>query len=219
MLRRQIPSIHRTAEGGSKSTPYPDYAVYDLQSELPATAVDGNLAFTIDTGKVWKRTGGAWAELGVSGPGGADPWTYRILTQDATTSATAASDVVGLSFTPAPSTIYEIEGRLLLRTATATANPRAGWAWPTGADGTMEIRQAQSANAAPLFAYGNPNAALLIAAGGLPNTTQSWPATYGGILVVGSSPSGNARVQLASETAGVVVTVKAGSFLRYRTVP
>ena len=35
--------------------------------------------------------------------------------------------------------------------------------------------------------------------------------------VAGASPSGTFRVQLASETAGTNVIMKAGSFIRYRT--
>ena len=107
----------------------------------------------------------------------------------------------------------------MLRTATATVNPRAGWAWPTGmTDGVCWINQAQSATA-QIMAFGNINAALLCAVGGLPNTTQSWPAILGGIAVAGATPSGTLRVQLASETNGTSVTIKAGSFLKYRTVP
>jgi hypothetical protein len=46
---------------------------------------------------------------------------------------------------------------------------------------------------------------------------ESWPAFVYGAAVVGASPVGNLRVQVASETAGTTVTVKAGSYLRYRT--
>jgi hypothetical protein len=104
-----------------------------------------------------------------------------------------------------------------LRTATATVNPRPGFAWPTGmTDGVMSIDTAQSATA-QLTTRGNIGAALLVAVGGLPNTTQSWPAFLYGACLAGASPSGTLRVQLASETAGTSVTMKAGSYLRYRT--
>jgi hypothetical protein len=69
------------------------------------------------------------------------------------------------------------------------------------------------------MARGNINAALLIAVGGVPNTTQSWPATIWGTAFAGSSPSGSISLQLASETAGTNVLAKAGSFLKYRTIP
>lgn len=151
---------------------------------------------------------------------GSDPWTYIRLGSDFTTSSATAVDVTGLGFAPSANTLYEVEARLWVRTATATVNPRPGWAWATGlTDGVMRIELAQTAAGGTLFAYGNPNAALLIAVGGLPNATQSWPAIFGGACVAGASPSGNCRVQLASETAGTVVTVKAGSVLKYRVVP
>lgn len=85
-------------------------------------------------------------------------------------------------------------------------------------DGIANIDQAQSATAI-LMARGNINAALLMAVGGLPNTTQSWPATVWGMAVAGASPSGAVRLQLASETAGTVVRAQAGSYLKYRTIP
>lgn len=38
-------------------------------------------------------------------------------------------------------------------------------------------------------------------------------------VIAGASPGGTFKLQLASETAGTNVTMKAGSFLKYRTVP
>ena len=150
---------------------------------------------------------------------GSDAWTYLRLAVDFTTTSNTAVDVTGLGFAPAANSRYEWEAVLMLRTATTTVNPRAGWAWPTGmTDGVCWINESQSATA-QITAFGNINAALLCAVGGLPNTTQSWPAILGGIAVAGASPSGNLRVQLASETAGTTVRAVAGSFLKYRLVP
>jgi hypothetical protein len=149
--------------------------------------------------------------------GGSDPWTILKLTVDFTTTSATAVDVTGLGFAPTQNTNYMIEAVLFLRTATATVNPRTGFAWPTNVtDGVMSIDTAQSATT-QLTTRGNSAAALLAAVGGLPNTTQSWPAFVYGAAVVGASPVGNLRVQVASETAGTTVTVKAGSYLRYRT--
>ena len=150
--------------------------------------------------------------------GGADPWTTIKLASDFTTTSNTAVDVTGLGFAPAASTNYEFEAILMLRTNTATVNPRAGLAWPTGmTDGVAKINEFQAATGVGIGAAGNPNAALLIPVGGLPNTTQSWPATIKGIAQAGATPSGNIRVQLASETSGTTVTMKAGSILKYRT--
>ena len=150
--------------------------------------------------------------------GGSDPWVYLTLASDFTTTSATAVDVTGLGFAPVANTKYEFSGLLMLRTATATVNPRVGLAWPTGmTDGVAKIEEAQTAVAVPIVANGNINAVLLIAAGGLPNTTQSWPARVEGMAVAGATPSGNVRVQLASETAGTTVRIVAGSFLRYRS--
>jgi len=150
---------------------------------------------------------------------GADPWTYVRLTTDFTTTSATAVDVTGLAFTPAANQRYEFEAQLMIRTATATVNPRAGLAWPTGmTDGVANIDEAQTASTI-LMARGNINAALLVAVGGLPNATQSWPCSIWGMAIAGATPSGNIRLQLASETAGTTVRVVAGSWLKYRTIP
>lgn len=149
--------------------------------------------------------------------GGSDPWTYVRLGSDFTVTANTAQDSL-LSFRPAADTSYEFYGLLMLRTGTATVNPRVGWAWATGGtDGVAMIYQAQAANTAPLAANNNINASMLIAVGGLPNTTQSWPCGLEGSFSAGGTPSGACRVQLASETNGTAVVLKKNSFIRYRT--
>lgn len=174
-----------------------------------------------------KGAANGYASLGADGlvpsaqlpAAGADPWTYLRLANDFPTSSATAVDITGLGFTPAANARYEFEGQLMLRTATATVNPRAGFAWPTGmTDGVVNIQEAQSATAS-LQANGNINAAVLVAVGGLPNTTQSWPCSIWGAALAGAGPSGSIRAQIASETAGTTVTVKAGSFLKYRLIP
>lgn len=150
--------------------------------------------------------------------GSSDPWTYVKLGTDFVTSSATAVDVTGLEFTPTASKTYEFEAVLRLRTATATVGPRPGLAWPTGTtDGVAGIDMTSSATAR-LLANGNPNAAILAAVGGLPNTTQSYPAWITGNVTMGASPSGTVKVQMATETAGTNVTVKAGSYLKYREI-
>jgi hypothetical protein len=132
------------------------------------------------------------------------------------TSSASAVNVTGLEFTPAANKRYVFEANLLTRTATATVGPRPGLAWPTGmTDGAVTIKQPSSATA-ELTANGNISGAVLVAVGGVPTTTGSWLATIDGQVIAGASPSGTVKVQLASETAGTNVTIKAGSFLRYR---
>ena len=148
--------------------------------------------------------------------GGADPWVTIVLASDFPTTSATAVPVTGLAFTPALNKRYEFEGKFMLRTATATIGPRPGLAWPTGmTDGVASLWMTSSATA-QLIANGNINAALLIAVGGIPNNTQSYPSFLEGMVVAGASPSGTVKVQLASETAGTTVTMKAGSFIKYR---
>lgn len=148
---------------------------------------------------------------------GSDPWTVIKLASDFTTSSATAVDITGLAFTPAANTAYMFEALLLCRTASATINPRPGLAWATGlTDGVVSSDTAQTATTR-LMTNGNTGAAVLTAVGGLPNTTQSWPCTIWGTAIAGASPSGTVKLQLASETAGTNVTVKTGSYLRYRT--
>lgn len=150
--------------------------------------------------------------------GGSDPWTYVVLGSDFTTSSATAVDVTGLSFTPSASQRYEFEAILMVRTATATVGPRPGVKWPTGmTDGVADIQCTSSASA-NVLQNGNVNASVLGPVGGLPNTTQSFPARIRGLLIAGGSPGSTLQIQLASETAGTNVIIKAGSVLKYRTI-
>lgn len=151
-------------------------------------------------------------------PGGSDPWTYAKLAADFPTTSSTAVDVTGLAFTPAANTAYEFEVLLLCRTATATVGPRAGLAWPTGGSDGVANMYTPSSGTAQTMVFGNIAGAMLAAVGGLPNTTASYPVSIGGVFIAGASPSGTVKVQLASETAGTSVTVKAGSFIKYRAI-
>ena len=149
--------------------------------------------------------------------GGSDPWTYVRLVSDFVTSSATAVDVTGMAFTPAANLRYEISGTFLLRTATTTVGPRTGVAWPTGMTDGVVVLRVESAAGTQVMAQGNINAAVLAPVGGLPTNTQSYPGELRGMLLAGATPSGTFKIQLASETAGTNVTMKAGSFLRWRT--
>ena len=150
--------------------------------------------------------------------GGSDPWTYLVLASDFTTSSATEVAITGLAFTPDPNARYEFEAVLMTRTATTTVGPRPGIAWPTPTqvDGVGFIQQTSAAGT-NVLQNGHIAAATLAPVGGLPDTTNSWPAIMRGIFITGATVTLGLRLQLASETAGTNVTVKAGSYLKYRT--
>jgi len=150
--------------------------------------------------------------------GGSDPWTVIRLASAFPTTSSTAVNITGLAFTPAASKTYEFYANLMCRTATATVGPRPGCAWPTGLTDGVACVEITSAAATKVFQNGNITASVLAPVGGLPTTTGSWPSIIYGVFVSGVSPSGNFRLQLASETNGTQVQAIAGSFLRYREI-
>lgn len=211
--------LGHTHEGGSASWGGIGGTLVD-QTDLQ-TALNGKSATSHNHDGTYAPSGhdhaGVYSPVGHTHAGGSDPWTYITLGSDFVTSSATAVNVTGLEFTPSANTRYEFAARLMTRTATATVGPRPGVGWPTGmTDGVCFIQQTSSATT-NVFANGNTAAAVLAPVGGVPNTTQSFPAIFEGLVVAGASPSGTVKVQLASETAGTNVTIKAGSYLKYRS--
>lgn len=144
-------------------------------------------------------------------------WNFDRLAADVVVSDTTPAPV-GLRFVPQPGKQYEFEAILLLRTDLATVGPRPGLQWATGlADGVAWLSMPTSATAQSQI-FGNISAPLLAAAGGLPNTTESFPSRIVGTAIAGDAVDGPIRIFLSSETAGTAVTIKAGSYLKYREI-
>lgn len=160
----------------------------------------------------------AWGSLGVANltPSYDDPWTYVKLGSDFTNSTTTYNAVTGLAFTPAANTDYEINGILLLRSAATTTGPRPGVTWPTNVDDAALEISSPSSGTAMIYAYGNALAAVNAASTGILATTGSYPGLVTGVLRAGASVSGDFQITLASEVGSSQVTMKAGSFIRYR---
>ncbi len=154
------------------------------------------------------------------------PWTYKVLRSDYTTTSTtiatisAGSPTVSLEFTPAANTTYEFQAVLYLRTSVQTTNPRTALVWSTGlTDGVAVMEQTSNSVSSPVTIAGNPNnGTIIMGLTALPNNTMSWPCLITGSAIAGASPSNSIRLQMASEIAGDTVTVKAGSFFKYRTL-
>lgn len=145
-------------------------------------------------------------------------WTYIVLGSDFSTTSASAVDVTGLAFTPAASTSYEFEALLLCRTSSAGVAALPGLAWPTGGtDGVAEVTATNAAGGADRM-RGNISASVLSGATNIPDATNSHMGTVRGMFIAGGSPSGTVKLQLASEIGGTSVSVKAGSFLKYRVI-
>lgn len=183
--------------------------VADQEADTLTLAAGSGITITTDA---------ATDTVTIAASGGADPWTFIKLGTDFTTTSATAVDVTGLAFTPAANKQYIVEGFFLTRTATATVGPRVGCAWPTGLSDGAAMFSLTSSATANVYANGNINAAVLLPVGGLPNTTQSWPGNLQASFTAGASPTGTFKIQFASETAGTTVTLKAGSWIRYRTI-
>lgn len=186
------------------------HAAGDIVSGTIATARLGSGSASAGT---FLRGDQTWAAAG-----GSDPWTHVILGTDFSNSTTSNNAVTGLSFTPAANKRYLVEMFLLLRTAAATTGPRPGISWPSGlTDGASEVF-APNSNTAFASRLQGALTTQNAASTGLPTTTDSYLATGTAYFITGASPSGSFRVTLASEVAASAVTVRAGSFMRYREI-
>lgn len=189
-------------------------------ARIGANALDGAKLFRGSTSGHVLTSNGAGADPTYQAPagGGSDPWTYSRLASPFSTTLATPQAVTGLGFSPALNATYIVEGFFLLRTATATVGPRPGITWPTNlSDGAAQIDATNSAIARAM-ANGNPAAALNCASTGTPTTTGSWPGTLWATFVCSGTTGGTFQVTLQSETAGTAVTMRIGSWIRWRTI-
>jgi hypothetical protein len=202
-----------TALSGKAASPH-THAQADVTGLVTALAGKAAVPTGTPDGTKFLRDDNSWA----APAGSSDPWTVVKLAGDFATSSATAVAVTGMNFAPAAGKTYMVEVYMLLRTATATVGPRPGCSWPSGLTDGVAFLQTTSAAGTIVMQNGNMAGAVLGPVGGLPTTTGSWPAQMQVQMIVGASPSGVWQLNLASETAGTNVTMKAGSFLRYRQV-
>lgn len=148
-----------------------------------------------------------------------DEWTTIVLTSDFTTSV-ASAQATALAFAPEADASYEIEGQFMVRTATATVAPRPGIAWPTGMTDGVGALQASGGTgfAATTPRYGNVSGPVILATVDVANNTGSFPVMMKATLVAGGSPSDSFTITLESEIAATNVTMRAGSWIKYRRI-
>lgn len=217
-LATEVTGTLGVANGGTGQTVYTD-------GQLLIGNTTGNTLTksTLTAGTGISITNGA-GSITIANTSSGDPWTIRRLTTDFTTTnstLTLVSDGTNLMrHRPAANTVTEYQAFLLIQTATATNNPRTGWEWATSlVDGAVQIFQTSSGSGTQVFESGNISAAVQIPAGGLPTGATTWPVRIWALAVAGSTaPGGFNQVSMAAETAGTTMTVKAGSFLKWRTL-
>jgi len=146
-------------------------------------------------------------------------WTYLRVAADWNTTSTTPVDVTGLGFTPVPGGEYEIEGKMLLRSAATTTGPRLGLVVPASLDHGFRISEpATTASSTDLHASSATTAPQNTAAA-WPSTGVSYMAEIDGIFRATTATAQNPiKVTLASEILLSQVTIRTGSFLRYRKI-
>lgn len=146
-----------------------------------------------------------------------DPWTYVTLGSNFTHATSTYTNVTGMSFTPAANTKYEFEAKLILASNSASIAIRPGLTWPTGlTDGVANFLIPQTAST-DVVSYGNSSTDITSNTA-IQNTINPFLCTIDGLLITGATPSGDVQLRIANEDNATTVTVKAGSFIKYRTI-
>lgn len=145
-----------------------------------------------------------------------DAWTYERLASDFTRNVATLADVF-TGFTPAANTKYEWEVRGAILTDAATTGFQSDMNGPTGENWVAyKINSAASATT-DLLTHGTAWATLNTSVNNLAATNI---LLVTGMCSYGASPgAGNVRLRARMESGGVSVTMKAGSYMRWRALP
>jgi hypothetical protein len=158
----------------------------------------------------------AW--LPVAASGGSDPWTTVKLASDFASTTITQVAVTGWTFTPAANKTYEFQVRALGVPGSAITGLRPGYLGGMG--GTIacgaEVLAPTAANATTLRNLFGTN--LQASSSAQPVAVEPHLIQINGLIISGATPSGSLEIGLATETATIPATFKAGSFFRYREV-
>lgn len=150
-----------------------------------------------------------------SGGSGSDPWTHQALSSAWTNSTVTGLDVF-TGFTPAANTRYIVDCLLSASSAATATGIQTGLAGPT-----TGITSAAVKISSPLTATTEQLSSIGLNAFSAPATSLTTPQLIllQAIVEVGATPgAGNIRLQARSEVAASVITLRAGSSMRWRTI-
>ncbi len=143
-------------------------------------------------------------------------WTYEVRSTDYTNSTTTETDVF-TGFTPAANTNYEVEVFAVVFTVVGTTGFQGGLGGP--ATGTNLVMQMVAfTNNTQGMNWNSINTFGVITAGSASTTNSAY--TVKSLVQMGASPgAGNIRFIAKSEIAASQITLKAGSYMRWRIAP
>jgi hypothetical protein len=121
-------------------------------------------------------------------------WIYIKVPTDVVISS--ASTI--FSFTPAAGKTYEIEGQLLLTSASISKAPQPGVSWNTGnTSGVAFVQTTDSLTTTKVANITNGVSARALATS-FPDVTNAYPAQIKASLITGTSPAGTFNITLQS---------------------
>lgn len=185
------------------------------------TGAAGSSASVTNSGSTSAAVFNFTVPQGATGAAGAgDPWTYVKLAAPVTADTITVD--TALAFTPLSNLHYVVEGVMVVRSPAITTGIRPGIKWPLTGSSLISsaalISVANSASTLISRVYGllvqNVNAASLATATANEDTYAEMSATF----VTGATSAGTFGITLTSEIAGSLVSMRVGSYLRYRTI-
>lgn len=146
-------------------------------------------------------------------------WITQIkLGNETITDATGINVVDLAGFTPVAGAVYEFEAALLVSSSVANNGTRGRIQFPAAMTACgWTSRSVDGSSGLESIAYGGPSA--LNGASNVPIVNTPFLMAMRGIADVGGAPAaGNIRPQVATENAGVAVTVWRGSMFKWRRI-
>jgi len=159
---------------------------------------------------------GAQGPAGADGVGG-DSWNYIKLASDVTTDQTSATDTA-LTFTPPINSVVIFESQMLLRSTITTTGVRPGLKPVSNAVDFIASMEVATGATASTRRFWGANSSSNVATTSAPSATDSWFGCAWGTIITGATVASPLIVTLSSEIAASAVTMRAGSWMRWKAI-